>query len=489
MKINKILNLFFALIFCQVSFAAQIFIVQAPQKDPEKVVPDIASSFAEVAPSIISLTPIVWSMTDPLYRDAYYAGKFNHDPNKVNLKDALEAAKAIQSPFVLWLEIETNSNGIKAVVQLFDSGSARKSFEKSYNIGAEIGGSSDFFSAMQSTARIAFFNMCEKPLKPFLIPSESNTSTPTTPDSTTKITPIEPDQTPTLNQSDEAKFIASIDEKLKASDTDGALLLLYDAIDMNPETISLRSKLITILSLMGNHALLMEECRNAILVDPSASSIRVQLIRALVNTGDIPEAQVQMNELLSRDPDNVMVSVLQADLYLEKGEIAKARTLYLIAKQKVPSLQIDLGIIMVTALDGDTKETAFLLKNIDIAAIADDEMLMKWLARYSRQGIERTCGSLQEIIRNIRVGSASNQMVRSAANMMRTASALDSLVSSIEPTNKILKEKHQQRVLAHKLLSQAATLVAEAIPGRDESKCSDAELTIGDCLSLIRSLE
>jgi len=479
---------FLLLAFCQFATANTLFIAQAPSKDPEKITPDLASAFAEVCPDIISLNPMVWSLTDPSYRDAYYAGKFSQDPTKIDLPGALSAAKEIGSPYLLWIEVEANKNGIKGDVQLFDSGNGKKVFAKSYQIGADSGGSSDILAAMSSTARLALFNMCEKSLKPWQKSVTTVTDPGVKPPLPTDITPIGPDE-PILNDPNlELKILEIIEEKIAAGERDSAMLLLYEAIDSNPKSVGLRRKLIQMLAGNQNSAQLIEECRNTLLIDPMATETRIFLVRALLLGGDILNAQLEMNELLARDPNNPEVTVLQGDFYLETGEIGKARTLYLIAKQKQPSLQIDLAIMMVAALDGDVKETGFLLKNSDLNLIAENDLLLNWLARYSKQGIERTCAGLQELLRNIRVGKLTNQSTRTASNLSRISDSLDLLVSSVEPKNSKLKKIHEQRVLAHKLLAQATKLVEDALPNRDEDKCLDAEFTIGECLSLIRSL-
>ncbi len=489
MKKTNLLAVLLTILVTQVGFATPIFIAQAPQKEADKFVPDLASAVAEVSPEILSLTPMVWSLTDPSYRDAYYSGKFTHDPSKINLKDAIEAAKNLESPFLIWLVVDVTDNGIKANVQLYDSGTGRKNFDKTYQIGAESGGSSDILTAVASTARLALFQMCEKQLKPWKVPLSSGTQTQTDQNTGSEITPIETTLTPLENPDDEAKLLALIDTKIKSNEIDFALLLLYDAIDIRPNATALRQKLISLLSQSGSYLQLIEECRNCLLIDPTATPVRIELVKALLLTGDTASAQTEMNELLARDQGNPLTTVLQGDFFLEKGEISKARTMYLIARQKLPLIQVDLAILTATALEGDTKETDFLLKNIDTSLISDNDVLMKWIGRYSRQGVERTCSGLQAIIRNIRVTRLNSELTRGSASLTRISDCLIKLNKSFEPKNPTLKNMHEHRVLAYNLLAQASKLVEEAINGRDEEKCSDAELLIGDCLSLIRNIE
>ncbi len=442
------------------------------------VVSDLAIEVAEEFRTVFKLNPVVWSMLDSQFRDAVYnqqAPEGVFDPTIPQLESV---ARNLKAPYFATIQIKTDRELLGTIIAVYRTGQKRPVWTKTLETESQVGGVNSRLQAEKALARSWGFELRQGVFKSLIrevaapIP-EPVDGTPITPDPTPL--PVAPDD---QNISDVEMRVADL---LKNRLPSEALTVLYEAVDQRPQHLALRKLLIDTLVKYGPSADAVEECRRAIMLWPGEDSFRLARIRGLLALNRSDEAASELNEALVRDPDSLDVIELKGHVALVRGLLQQAREAYLLVLSKEPRPGVQASLALTVALEGDTAEARRLMNTLPPTDPATTAEIYHRLAMGTQQAIERMANEMRELLRLGRLQSGNQNAPPRAQRVFKACEGLSGVwVSARVPENH--RASHDRRVLAQKLLTQAAAEILQFVRSSNPDSGDEATLSLGEAL-------
>lgn len=455
------------------------------------------------------VSPIVWSMTDPVFRAAAMSGKLSV-PEIPKLDDAFQSSDQLGAPYVIWYKIAFEKGKWHGTVDLYHL--ARKTWHDEASLLVSTEGKLDDDATWESMARTFATKLNAGPLKKF--PSQPSVKTspaaagqtpkipliPESPVPRAKIDPPIPSpKTPTsvipkipgdlvaqgpatLTKDDLSR---DVDSLLKAGKTSTALLRARDGVDAQPLNLERRALLIRVLRDGGQEQAAAEETRRLAELEPDNPTLRLEAAQAWIDMGRYDDAQAAINESLARDPNRPETRILQSKLALKMlmPDLAVI-SLESVIKQSPTGQAFGLRAVARALLGGedgvslDLSHGAKLSQDIaPSVALADYRFQMSVVdAAFKQQANELR--TLFQIV-TVKPKEASSQ------------EQLDKHIRVLQAEGRLLMEvfvpsahqlSHSQRQLAQRLLIQSLMDLRSFAQGGSEDSLTDARINFGEAI-------
>lgn len=462
------------LVACAVQATPFILIVQ--QKVPKSYNSDfnvpIDSHLSMQLDDDGRVIPIIWSLTDPIFRAAVNDKVISNSAPSPTVEQALQGAKALKSEYVMIVKAWRKLKEVISEAEIYRNGKVVWTDKKATSVqsGDDVDNDSSALSIANTwTLKLAQSLFKDYPSKrrdtPTLDPGQQG------PD-VRVVAPVKVDN----------KWLAEQAAKMsKSGDRTGLLLLLRDAVDAEPFDIERRRMLIDYLMVEGEVDAAGVEAKRASNLIPDSSEFHVLSARAYLRVNDFATAQSELNEALARDPNGFETRMLCGDLALMKGDAKTALEHYsvAIAIKEFPELNFKRGLAY-GLLGEDDKAKADITK-----AYASSATPMEAASRY-QFAIQALDSRFVELTPNIdkaiqKANLSLSGGKEACAAALKPAMGFDSLLNLLK-----VPEKHttsnNTRILASSLLAQAIGQVDEAIRTLNPSWLSDARMNFGEAI-------
>ena len=260
-------------------------------------------------------SPIVWGLSDPVFRPLALEGRLGDVPDLPERDAALDVARKLDADYVLLYRSERKAGRLDASAELVQNGRTVWKDQKSMN--AKLGDAQSDDDTAASIARTWMLLLTNKdgPLKS--LPSRKTAVTPdATPGQNPVIVTSPPPSLPPAVTTDLAALDARLADLLRAGRTDQALMLARDAVDADPLSPGPRTTLVRLLASQGDAAGAADEALRAADLLPDQPALRLDAVRRLLALGRTKEARTEANELRARTPDDPAARRLSAEVAL-----------------------------------------------------------------------------------------------------------------------------------------------------------------------------
>lgn len=318
-------SLFFLTLAAQAPPRLLIVPLVPTKKDGPAPNSGLGNHFAELLDDDGRTFPIVWGLTDPVFRPQALEGRLGEVPNLPTREQALGVAKRLGASYVLLYRSEAKNGNLDASAELVQDGHTVWRDQKSMSVKHGKAQSDDDTAASIARTWVELLTTKNGPLKA-LPPKKTAATPPPTPGqnpvvvATPHVTPpppkvpaVKPAEHPTTNLGD---LDARLDTLVKQGKPEAARALARDAVDADPLSPGPRTALVRLLASQGDAAGAAEEARRAADLMPDQPALRIDAARRLLAIGRTKEAQDEANELRARRPDDPGARRLSAEVAL-----------------------------------------------------------------------------------------------------------------------------------------------------------------------------
>lgn len=485
-------------------------------KEPEREGKDVNLLLdvyvAQAIDEIGQVEPVVWSITDSVFRKAIDDGTVPVDRDQPSEEHLAETAKALQADYLLVIRAIKAGDKVLPAAILYRGAGARKLWSygtwnlKEYKpelmsddklnpnelrdlaalltkqgmdvLVVKIGDLPDWDSTSLTIAR-SWAMMLERTAFKSLPKHPKVTS----PD-------VHPGlqgnngqgaEVPTVNREELEKTIA---EYISQGRADLAVLVLRDSIDKTPFDLDLRRRLASLLMAIGKPVEAAQEAERAAAISSDSVDLWLLAARAWVLAGTPDKAEEAMHQALARGAEGPQTQCLLGEVYVLTGDFAKAVTAYTNSINVGPTPQAVMGRAIAYGLAGEPEKC-----KADLAALVDakpEQHLNAYVTAVTLadQRLDVIARSLRDLPPAIRTQRNDPAVLSLANTLARQAESLSSLIDNILVPEKF-KTSHSMRGLAHKLMLQAAQEILEFAKTGDEDIGDEGTLSLGEALKLL----
>jgi tetratricopeptide (TPR) repeat protein len=436
----------------------------------------IADALAQELDRGGKVLPIVWSMTDPIFREAALDGKLKETPDRPNPAQIGAVAKALSAEYVVSCEAKQVGVNVQANVELLRGG--RVIWKTPQTMRVTIEGGTLSTQTGQSIARTAALRLQTEPWKSLPIATKAETS---------ELAPGQAPQIPTppvdTSAADEARLRSDVMRLISDGRRSAAILAVRDGIDAKPLDPGRRKLLVdTLLEVDALGA--AQEARRAATLVPEDAELRVLAARAWLRAGKPAEAQIDLNEAMARQPESVPTRLLLAEIALLKGDSEPALDHADRAVKAEPTADTFFMRALCRATLGGADGVRQDLAASDKASPekSPNDVLRRYrlAASVLDAQFDRVANDLKLLIPKMAVKPKSREIadaLEQANALLQASNALyDGLIVPGDA-----KTGHARRILAQKLLGQTL-MDLDAFVGGTADAMADARINLGDAI-------
>jgi tetratricopeptide (TPR) repeat protein len=445
---------------------------------------DYISPMATELDKLGQVASVTYSLSDPLLRSMVNDNKLPAPTSKPIRAEALEAAKLLGAPYMLWIEPgESKGNqkarGIHLVATLFKSG--KQVWTDEQNVEIQVVGTTTSLASIQAlcfsfTERLSVTAFKELPKN-------------------TKIQGIEPakGQSPivpdTSDDDSELNDFAAVLEKVKQLVVAGRIttaeMLLRDAVDAAPLDGKRRRELIDFLRAHNrtDEAIAATVASGKALGDPALTPLAA---RILIDAGRSAEAQTICNEALVTNPNSVGLRLILAELRLRAAAPDQALKHLEIAIKAEPSSEAFGLRALCRALLGAEDGT-----KLDIEKVRKDSPTLPetnyalWASIFdAATAVEGP--DIRSLLQKAVLNRKSDEVADLIDSQERLAKACVAFLGD-NPANLRYEKSHANRLLAMNLLIQSMSELRAYCAKGDEDTLSEARIDFREMLKALDS--
>jgi tetratricopeptide (TPR) repeat protein len=444
------------------------------------------------------LRPIVWSVTDPIFRVAMEDRVIrpSENPTPAEIQDV---ASKLRCDYVMEITFWKRDQEIFARARLLRKGKevwkdpsdgsapnipapagARPLNEQEKNarrMEVAVNGATSMSDVINSLAGTWRDMLNAGPLKTVADRPRQDTPQP----DQGQANKVEPPKPPP--KVDNSALMADVMKKLATGDRAGAVALLRDAIDAEPLDRDRRRALYDTLISAGLTLDAAQQARRAAQILPNGAEFWALAARAWLIVGKETEAQQDLNEAVARDPENQETRLLLGEIALLKSDLPDAKRHLDAAIEK--GLTTD-GLLLrgfYGAMTGGDSATADFQRAKELGAFDGDrlEKTYNLAVRLSRA----TLGDAGEAARNLMTMARRDRQeagIEPARATLRERVTRALAILDPIPVPKKHEASDGDRRLALKLLSQFLSELDAFLKSGDEDAAGDAAITLGEAL-------
>lgn len=466
----------------------RILIVVKPQPKDATPIP-MADYFAQQLDDDGVVFPIVWGLTDPVFREAATSGVIKDFSEHPSAAEAQAIARKLRAEFVATIEISVKAKTILGKISVTKDG--KQVFKADENFGVDKAGQLDTVASGKSISRTWASKLGFSAFKG--LPKHTKVTTPEA--SPGQIVPISAPSEPVV---DNKMLLVEVDrvkkataaqvERLKreAADAnrfpvispedlareivalekgrDESIVSIYrDAVDAEPLNIERRRFLIEALQGIDDR-LAANEARRAAQLMPEQIELRVIAARSWMRVPDEAEAQVDLNEAISRDPDAVPIRLLLCEVCLGKldADAALEHADRAVKRESTAATRFMRALCraLLGGLDGVKSDVAAM----GAPATPEQRALT---AKLLDRSLDESISTMKSLVQRAAVKKTDDVVRDGIDQLQRTlASRLEILAAVTPVTERALFDKLS---LAYKLLSQSVIDLRGYVAGEDDA--------------------
>ncbi len=265
--------------------------------------------------------PIVWGLSDPVFRPLALEGKLGNVPDLPTRDQALDIARKLGAPYVLLFRSDRKGGRLNATAELVQDGHTVWRDQKSMDAKGGAGQTDDTVASSVARTWVLLLTTQQGPLK--ALPSLKVAPTP---DATPGQGPliVLPPAAPPKIVTNLGDLDARLGALVKAGRFDAARAMARDAVDADPLSPGPRMALVRLLAAGGDAVGAAEEAHRAADLMPENAELRTDAVRRLLAIGRTKEAHDEANELRARRPQDPGARRLSAEVALAQDDAETA---------------------------------------------------------------------------------------------------------------------------------------------------------------------
>lgn len=421
------------------------------------------------------VSPIVWSLTDPIFRAAVNDGLIRNPSDNPSMKQVRAAQRKLKIDLVLFITAYQDGDQLHAAAELYKGD--KPIWKDQKDMSVTLSGHFDQDGAIKSLARTWAQILGQDPFKPYAPSPERQTPEPD-PGSVPKPADV---QTPLAPKaSDNKSLFAEADRLLKNGEGSKGVGLLRDAVDAAPDDIERRQGLAEYLLKVHKPELAATEARRACQTAPNNLALRMLAARAWMEAGRPDEAQSDLNEVVARDPEGAGARELLGEAALWQLKAPAAIDHFDAAIKDKPTPELYLYRSLARAVGGDS------------AASGDDLAQVKGLdeegtdARYTFSVLilDKAFSQITDELKPLyqaAVSKPGKDVSDGADYQSKRLSALVAIFQAL-PIPKSHAKSNDRRILALNLLNESISDVGAYIDAPNDDTMSDARINLGEAM-------
>lgn len=476
------------LAFSASSFADNsVLIIQslAPMKDGTDPNVGLADYLAQEFDNEGKLIPIVYSVTDPAFRDAVQTGRVKGAVDKPTMPVLFEVARQFKSDYVIVLESTFTAKGIKAKLKLLKD--KRQIWKDEQDMAVSMGSQTSIDNTSRSIARTLLLHMTYGPLK--ALPERQKAITPEPAKGQAPKTEV-----PVVEIKAEDNSInidKQVESLLKSGKSSSAILVLRDAVDAQPLAADRRLKLIELL-VKTDPMIGAQEARRSALVMPDHPEFRSMAARAWIQAGHPEEAQKDLNESVARDPNGSKTRELLGQLSLEQLDPEKAIEHFDAAIKVQDTARIRFMRAICRSLLGNAAGMGEDLEQVSKLDPKPEQSVLTERYNQLTDIYDRVAGRDAVEIRTLTqkaVVKPHDKTIKAEIDAITQALQVRTTLLSIQVPPTQLSSIHERRILAHKLLAQSLLGLKTFWDKGDEDSISDSRIDLGEAMKQLAAIK
>ncbi len=428
------------------------------------------------------LESLTWSSLDPAFRKAVESKILAEATENPTDEQAFEAMSKLGCEYVMFVRGMRHQNNVFCDAELFRG--KRQIWKNNTSLGAEIQDQISLESTVRSIARTWLMQLGSDALKG-LTPRP-------------KIRTPDPDPTPVANRqlpqndpitkADFSAIRAEFERLAKLGEIRSALALLRDAVDAEPMDWERRKALIDGLMRFGNPDDASSEARRAAGLFPDELDLWRFCARGALLTGNGAQAIRDLNEAITRNPDDAVTRCLLGEAQLVMGRVDFALEHFdaALAKGEMPEALHFRAFAF--AMKGDMAKCRADIeaagKTMSEVSTADRGFIQRLSVRILYRNGDEIAASVRSLVQKSRLQPTLATNRDTAKNLGKTIEGLLFLCAMTPPTE--LNAKSQDSLsLALNLLGQCVIEVQSFLSNKSEDMLGDATITLGEALKAL----
>ncbi len=464
----------------------QIMRGEAPEESVEL---NLASEVADELSKEGRVVPIVWSLSDPVFRLSAEEGlipRFKENPSDKEISDT---AQKLRVKYVLTVQAYRYNGILFPRAYLYEVGRNRPVWEfgpeNQGNVSSfvvNVNGQPDWIATSRSLANTWATQLNLEPFKDLARrdPTFNNVTGPGI--GTTVPGGVAIDASAGKEALDKAQ------ELIEKGRTDLGVLYLRDAIDVNPYEPDRREMLVELLLDLGLVSEAADEAQRAAELTGSGSEIWLLAARCWISAQQPEKADTAIKEALARGGEGPAAKRILGQIRLLEGRPQEAVDLLSEALEAEESFEAYMARGLAYALLGNASASAADLEQVE----ADSKPLTVRLYMYcvsmiSERGriLARRLADLPSLVATT---TNPDQALAMAESIESETDGLATFLTKVTPPL-VHQKSHATRDLAHKVLRQAALEALSYARGVNPDAKLESALSLGEALKLFRAVE
>jgi tetratricopeptide (TPR) repeat protein len=425
------------------------------------------------------LTPVAWALTDVIFRTAVGERLISGSSEwpKQEAMPKLRVGYALEvAAFLYENEVWTSAALYKGTKEIWR--------DEIRTWQSQIQTEFDSENARRSIARTWVQVLAGGPLKD--LPKRRRAATP----APLPGVALQNDPTPPPSPAETKQILIEAMRLLSAKKHAEAINFLRDAVDAQPLDPERREGLIEALLQIGEYELAADEARRAAKLAPEKIGFWVAAARAWMEAGRGDQAEQDLNEAVSRQPESPETRLLLAEVQILAGRpllsaehlshvLSQLPTAYAYRMRAFAHGAQGLGDAAMrdvsAATQAETAETpAQALRRQRLCVRAGLTLAEAWATQ------------TRDLIPRIRVGQDKDQTRAEWERLRACAESLDSLMAGV-PWPEAHRGSSEKLRLALKLLLLSATDLRGSLDRPDEDALTEATINLGEAFRAIRA--
>jgi tetratricopeptide (TPR) repeat protein len=420
--------------------------------------------------------PIVWSQTDPVFRDAMLDGRVP-TTDKPTPNDVLQAQKALDCEYVIFTRSELKGTAVSGRIDMYKGTKSIWNNVESFDPKRSL--SIDLENAMRSVARTWALRISIGPLKS--VKAEPRPPAMAAP-SQGQI-PKSPSADPIPRVTDSTKAISDYKALMIAKKVSEATNLLRQAIDTAPMDVKLRIQMIRHLQEIGRGREAAEEARRASALLPDDPELRAIAAQAYIDSGQTDQAESQLNEALARNPEDPSTRLMLADIALNSLKTQAAIEHIDAARKKAPSKDLAYRVALCDAIEGNASAVQSDLTQAGLIGIwsGTPEETYRFCMRILGKAMEQSIGDLRSLHQRASVKPDDPEVATAIDEQLAIVQARQLLVDTWKAPSAYQKSQGILS-LAMRLLSQSLSELKAFLSDGSKDTLTDANIDFGESI-------
>lgn len=495
--IRRLIGVFLALtVLTTLSPSAAILIVQNAEtrnSDPDEG-RDLLQMLAEEFDNDGRVSPIAWSLTDPLFRSAVDS-KLVPSTMNPDLSQMHAAAEKLRADYLLVVTMVKKEADVTGRAVLYRRGQKIWSDPELPEGNTQptnrlltvfTNSKVDVLNSLRAASRTWTQLLFESPLKG-LTPRPRIVTPP--PDPGPGVAIPEP---PPVRKVDNRELMNEAMKLMASNKTSEAIALLRDAVDAEPVDVERRRALANALYNAGLAEAAADEARRAADLFPNHLDLRTLAARFWMAAGNVDEANLDLNEAVARKPDSAETRLLLAEVALEKLQVDAALSHLDFVIAQAPTADAHYKRALARALNDDE---AGAKQDVEAARkLGFTQDALEWRSRYAsamrvgHAAIGEIGVAARTLLQKARANFTSKEVREDRQTLEKRAASLGGLLEVLSPPT-AHRKSHGQRALALKLLGQCLAELGTFLDSGSDDAIGDATITLGEALKALASAE